>query len=355
MNPLDRWKNHLRRHEPNWVMIILIINLAWFALSLFISQPEHQSSAFGPSSEALYLLGSNQPHAIREGQWHRLVVANFLHGSVLHILFNCYFIWSFGFIIQAILGASRFIILYLFSALTGAVASLAWRVLSNPGLEWWQLPGSIGASTAVFGLLGFLFLWSRRTPGTPIQSGPIMWCILINLALGFQMPQIDNAGHIGGLLGGFLVAGGVVSRRSIQPVRFFLSRAMAFFLVILTLVSFAASAWFYMGPFGRTCRVLYSLRPLVMTALEADTLDSNSLKESADEVAEAAEEVGDDFPVFLKGLEDKLRWDSTRTRGKVALNDALERLAVLDGWRRFCREYIYYLGHTSRLTYSRSR
>jgi rhomboid protease GluP len=143
-------------------------------------------------------LGMKINAAIVAGEYWRLLTPMLLHGSITHILFNMYALYSFGRGLERIYGHSRFLLLYLLGALGGNVASF---LLSSSN--------SLGASTAVFGLVaaeGVSIYLNRRILGSQARGilTNIGFVIVINLMLGFSSSGIDNWGHLGGL-----VAGGV--------------------------------------------------------------------------------------------------------------------------------------------------
>lgn len=136
---------------------------------------------------------------IMGGQWWRLITPVFLHGSILHIGFNMYALNIFGPQLESFYGHWKFLLLYLVSALGGATLSYALTV--NP---------SLGASTAVFGLLAAngAFVYQNRIlySGRAREALRSMITIaVINLVIGLA-PGIDNWAHLGGLLGGLAVS-----------------------------------------------------------------------------------------------------------------------------------------------------
>lgn len=157
---------------------------------------------------SMALLGGDLPAAlgmkinarIIAGEYWRLLTPMLLHGSVLHILFNMYALYSFGRGLEASYGHARFLLLYLLGALAGNVASF----LITPN-------NSLGASTAVFGLVaaeGVTIYLNRRFFGAQARAllSNIGFVIVVNLFLGFSSPGIDNWGHLGGLVGGGMFA-----------------------------------------------------------------------------------------------------------------------------------------------------
>jgi rhomboid protease GluP len=154
------------------------------------------------------LLGDDLPAAlgmkintlIIRGQIWRLFTPALLHANIMHIAFNMYALYSFGRNLERVYGHGRFFLLYLLGAFAGNVASF-W-MSSNP---------SLGASTAVFGLVAaegaYLFL-NRRIFGGRASSAlaNVGFIIIINLFYGFTTSTIDNWGHLGGLAGGAIFA-----------------------------------------------------------------------------------------------------------------------------------------------------
>ncbi|HKH16632.1 MAG TPA: rhomboid family intramembrane serine protease [Solirubrobacteraceae bacterium] len=125
----------------------------------------------------------------------RLVTAGFLHSGLLHIGFNMYILYWLGTMLEPSLGHARFLALYLASLLAGSFGAL----LVSPNAV------TVGASGAVFGLMGAAFVMQRARGMDPMQSG-IGPVILFNLVLSFVIPNISIGGHIGGLVGGAAAA-----------------------------------------------------------------------------------------------------------------------------------------------------
>lgn len=135
---------------------------------------------------------------IRAGQLWRFLTPALVHGSLAHIGFNMYALFSFGTGLERHFGRKRFLLLYVLGAFTGNVMSF----LFSPGY-------SIGASTAIFGLLGaeaVFLIQNRKLFAGQFRSaiGNIIFIAAINLFIIGSLPGIDNWGHIGGLLGGLI-------------------------------------------------------------------------------------------------------------------------------------------------------
>jgi membrane associated rhomboid family serine protease len=136
-----------------------------------------------------------QPIGVAEGEYWRLITGGFLHDGILHIGFNMYILYWLGTMLEPVMGHVRFAALYFASLLAGSFGAL----LLSPNAV------TVGASGAVFGLMGAAFVLQRARGIDPMQSGlgPI---ILINLVLGFVIPNVSIGGHLGGLIGGVLCA-----------------------------------------------------------------------------------------------------------------------------------------------------
>ena len=144
-----------------------------------------------------WILNSGCVHgpSIRGGQYYRLLTGMFLHGSIFHIFFNCYALYIIGSQIESFMGKTKYIIIYLFSGIMGSLFSMTFGGAT----------ASIGASGAIFGLMGALLYFGyyyRVYLGNVLKS-QIIPLILFNLV--FIIPGVDNFGHIGGLVGGLLI------------------------------------------------------------------------------------------------------------------------------------------------------
>lgn len=136
------------------------------------------------------------------GQWWRLVTPIFLHFGLLHLIFNCLWLLQLGPLLEQTFGRSRFLLLYLTSGVAGFLVSIAYRIASGHG-------GGIGggASGVVFGLIAAALVvgYLRRGPGSEIyRQGLVKWALYgIIFSL---LPGVDLAAHLGGGLGGGLLA-----------------------------------------------------------------------------------------------------------------------------------------------------
>lgn len=151
----------------------------------------------GSSNVTYLILGANYAPLVKNGEIFRLITYAFLHGSIIHLVVNMYSLFIVGRQIENNFGKVRLLIIYFISALSGGLLS----ALFSDGI-------SIGASGAIFGLLGALVYFGLqfRLYLTDALVSKIFPIIIINLLIGFTVTGIDNACHIGGLIGGFLAA-----------------------------------------------------------------------------------------------------------------------------------------------------
>ena len=131
---------------------------------------------------------------VADGEWWRIVTAGFLHAGILHLAFNMYFLWFLGNLMEPEIGKLRFGAIYLVSLLGGSFGAL----LLTPNSF------TVGASGAVFGLMGAAIIAMRARGIDPMQSGLGM-TLLLNLAITFVIPGISIGGHLGGLFAGGLL------------------------------------------------------------------------------------------------------------------------------------------------------
>ncbi len=129
---------------------------------------------------------------VAQGDWWRLFTSAFLHANLIHIGFNMYFLWFVGTAVEQALGRGRFLLLYVVSALAGSAGALVWTPTQH----------TVGASGALFGLLGAALILERQR--NYVLGGSALGLILINLILSFAIANISIGGHIGGLIGGVL-------------------------------------------------------------------------------------------------------------------------------------------------------
>jgi membrane associated rhomboid family serine protease len=133
--------------------------------------------------------------AVADGDFWRLVTSGFIHAGPIHIAFNMYLLWILGQMLEPAVGHLRFLLIYFVALLCGSFGVL---VISPNSV-------AVGASGAVFGLMGAGVVFLRHRGIDPMQSGlPVL--IGLNLLITFVLPGISIGAHIGGLIGGALAA-----------------------------------------------------------------------------------------------------------------------------------------------------
>ena len=136
---------------------------------------------------------------VADGEWWRLITSGFLHGSIIHLLFNMLVLFQLGSVFEQRLGRARFLGVYLLSLMGGSLGALLLQPATGSAL---------GASGAVFGLMGAVLALTRKGR-SPIESS-VGGLLAINLIITFVIPGISIGGHVGGLVAGLL--GGLVIR-----------------------------------------------------------------------------------------------------------------------------------------------
>lgn len=157
------------------------------------------TDAFSPSVEDLLNWGALTAYYVFDGEVWRMLTCTFLHGGLIHLAMNMYALLILGYVIEPLIGSGRFTAAYLISGIGGSLLSM----MSNP------MAVSVGASGAIFGLMGLLLvlmLGKRIRAENPNMLRTLFIIVGLNLLIGFTIPRIDNAGHIGGLLGGAVSA-----------------------------------------------------------------------------------------------------------------------------------------------------
>jgi rhomboid protease GluP len=199
----------------------------------------------GGSRNELMLLGFGVKSnvLIDQGEIWRFVTPIFLHIGPLHIFFNSYAIWIIGPQVEKLYGGARFTIIYILTGIAGVAGS------------YWYHPEAIsaGASGAIFGLFGVLLVFGFKYRSTippmfqrAVGKG-VLPVIVINLVIGWRIPQIDNSAHVAGLVSGALLAAIIPFKKpgSSTPQLF---KILQMILAVVVLLSFYEVAVHYQGP-----------------------------------------------------------------------------------------------------------
>jgi rhomboid protease GluP len=231
--------------RPLFTYLFLGVNIVIFLL---------MALAGGSTNEPTMLaFGVKSNPEIAQGQWWRFITPVFIHLGILHLLFNSYALWIVGPQVEKLYGAERFVVLYLLTGTAGVGGSYFYHPYTI----------SAGASGAIFGLFGVLLVFGLRyrssiPPALARAVGTgVLPVIVINLIIGFTIPAIDNAAHIGGLLaGGALAAIIPYQKPGEETSSAFKSLQMV--LLATVLVSFYMVARNYDGPRLAVSNLRYS-------------------------------------------------------------------------------------------------
>lgn len=192
----------LARGDFSFVNPIIMLCFGLYVVSIAInfngqSIVQNPLAMLSPPLESLQKLGMGGRIPWLAGQWWTLLTAVFLHGDILHIFFNLWWLRDLGPQVEREYGSSRFLLIYTVAGLSGsALSTLA------------GTPYFVGASGAIFGLFGALIFygWQRGgTFGSAIFRRALFWAALLFI-YGLMGRNVDNWGHLGGFVGGFAIA-----------------------------------------------------------------------------------------------------------------------------------------------------
>jgi rhomboid protease GluP len=217
--------------------VVTVACIALYVASLLLDPRAALSArgpfdAFSPSNAALDALGATGAVPWSLGRWWTIVTGIYLHGGILHILFNVLWIRQLGPAVEELYGPARLVVIF---TVAGAVGFL----VSN----WVGHPFTIGASGAVFGLLGAIVAFGKKRGGAfgAMVLRQYGYMALLMFVLSFFMRAVNNAAHAGGFAGG-LLAGLLISlaeHRRESTLDWVLAAAC----IALTLAGFALSLW----------------------------------------------------------------------------------------------------------------
>jgi rhomboid protease GluP len=224
-----RWERSLRsilQGQPTGgggataTKLILGANIFLFVLMVLqgIRSGQGLSTVLNPGGYLLIHAGAQYwPLVLSEGEWWRCITYAFTHGGLIHLAFNMMVLYQVGPMIEEEIGTIRFVILYIMTALTATFAGFGWQVLY---LRQW-VP-VVGASGSLFGLIGFAISYYHRVGGAMAhnyRNFMLRWAV-IAFVFGLLVGA-DNAGHLGGALGGVLfglvLPLGIRGRKVLQP------------------------------------------------------------------------------------------------------------------------------------------
>lgn len=211
---------------------LLLVNVALFLVETVVGGSGALFS--GPSGQKLFDLGALYPPAIALGhQYWRLITPMFLHAGLIHLAFNSYALYLLGFMVEDAFGKLRFIAIYFIGGFLASVTSFAFGPVGEVG---------VGASGAIFALLGAWVAFNYRRRTSPMASANLRWALMLiglNVILGFSIPGIDWRAHLGGLVAGASL-GALMEGFGPRQLR---SLVQVAGLVILLAIGVALTAW----------------------------------------------------------------------------------------------------------------
>lgn len=185
------------------VFTILAINVVIFVVQQALRTPV--------GGDELIARFSGSPPSIALGEYYRLLTPMVLHLSVMHILLNSMALFFMGPPVEQAFGSVRFTVMYVVAGFTGSVASYMFG----------SCGGGAGASGAIFGVMGVLLVYTAQRRSNAVMNayfGNILFWLGINLVFGLLAPNIDIWAHLGGLIGGMLLAAGYDRGVVMRPV-----------------------------------------------------------------------------------------------------------------------------------------
>lgn len=223
MLPLDRTSDftpQLERHvefersliaqSPKTPVTYALLGLCVF---VYVGTALGTNHLSGFDGRSLLGLGSNYGPYTTAGDWWRLLTSMFLHAGLFHLAFNMWALVSFGRVVERLFGGVSYALIYMVAGVAGGLASLTW----NPAVN------SVGASGAIFGLLGALIAAQVRNDGTiptsilrPLRNSSLLFTAYA-LAAGLLSSEVDNAAHLGGVATGFAL--GLLLSRPVTGLR----------------------------------------------------------------------------------------------------------------------------------------
>ena len=194
--------------DESFIQFITIVCATLYVASLLVDSGGIRMAGImgflSPSTRGLFLLGASGALPVFQfDRWWTILTATWLHGGLLHILFNMYAVRIVGPAIIEFYGLSRMVIIYIVAGATGFLLTSTVGYLFPfpiPFLSGASL--TVGASASLLGLIGSAMYYARRSGSSAISQQLRPWLIYI-VVMGFIIPNVDNMAHLGGFLGGY--------------------------------------------------------------------------------------------------------------------------------------------------------
>lgn len=197
-------------NDLGFVPLVMGTCVVLYVLTLLLSGAEIRMRGLlgmlSPSAPVTFVFGASGALPVFQfGRWWTVLSAGWLHGSLLHVLFNMLWVRQLAPATAELYGPGRAVILYTVASVTGFVASS----VAGATLDWMPLPMlrgadlTLGASASLFGMLGALVYYGRRSGSSAVHGQAMSYAITLGL-FGLIMPGIDNFAHAGGFVGGYV-------------------------------------------------------------------------------------------------------------------------------------------------------
>ena len=238
-------------HDLGFVPFVTGTCIVLYAISLVFSGPGVMGGGLvqflAPGSYSLLMLGAAGALPVFGlSRWWTVLSAGWLHAGLLHIFFNVLWIRQLAPAVGELYGPGRMVMIYTAGSVAGFTASsVAGELLSFMPIRLLQgAQITVGASAPIFGLLGALVYYGRRTGSSMVHSQAWSWA-LVMFVFGLIMPGIDNYAHAGGFLGGF-VAGRWLDPLKPERVNHMLGAVICLGLSILAVIA-SVVHWIVLG------------------------------------------------------------------------------------------------------------
>ena len=235
----DVFRRVFRTGSPTTIITVACIGV--YVVSLVLDpaaamRPRGPFEIFSPSNRALQALGATGSIFWAHGDWWTLFSAIYLHGGILHILFNVLWIRQLGPAVEELYGPARFFVIF---TVAGAVGFLVSNLVG--------IPLTVGASGSIFGLLGAMVAFGRRRGGafgTMVLRQYGQWALLL-FVFGFFMSGVNNVAHLGGFVGG--LAAGLIMSLAERRAETTLDHLLAAACIVVTALSFGLALYTYVA------------------------------------------------------------------------------------------------------------
>ena len=195
--------------DMGFIPFVIGLSVVMYALTLIASRGDIMGggsplSILSPTGLSLFLFGASGAIPVMEyDRWWTVLSASWLHGSLIHIFMNLYWVRQIGPAVAELYGPGRLIVIYTVGGIVGfALTSFAGAYLPFLRGPLRGAPLTVGASASIFGLFGALVYYGRRTGSSATYKMALQY-VIIMFVFGLIMPGIDNYAHAGGFIGGY--------------------------------------------------------------------------------------------------------------------------------------------------------